>query len=606
MTRRARWLLVVAIIGVAAGVARGQVILSWISLSTLVWFLSEWLRFQARVYGEMPHVGIERRVNGRDELSGTLWAGRKIRIDLRIRGRWRLSPEIRIRDVVPDILEIQPASGQAARPEQSGARGSTGEKAFFMRGLSDARRWFADSGSDPADPASGHEWTLNRRCREQTFSYVARARAAGQVTLPGTRLTFQDQHRFFQRYRFVELSQTFRILPDYYQSGKLRPTVKRHNSLPRQGIHRLQRAGVGSELLELREYAAGDPPKSIAWKVSARRGKLMTRKYESEVPVRVQLFVDGSITTRVGDYGLRLLDQVSYVAASVAKAATSVGDPIGGVLVDEAGARQLGWLSGDRGFLLLLQALADFLYRPPPAVGGVTPYMMQSAFRICHERFPELLERRYNRIPFKLFASSRRRFRLAGVLAQVFQLSPREQAECCYDEATLALHLQGLLHRAGMPLVPPLYSPSRDLDAAGVRGLTRLAEAISRAIANARDNEVFVIFADPLVYSTSLPQLIHVLKLAVAKHHRVAFVCPTTTFMRPTSDPVQPRSNRIEDLLLASEQTRVRELATRMKREVMRLGIAVSFSGEREAIQMVLAEMDMARDGRTRLPGARS
>ena len=57
--------------------------------------------------------------------------------------------------------------------------------------------------------------------------------------------------------------------------------------------------------------------------------------------------------------------------------------------------------------------------------------------------------------------------------------------------------------------------------------------------------------------------------------------------------------------MLAAEQARVRDLALQMKRDLVRLGVAVSFSGEQNAIQMIIAEMGLARDGRTLAQGAR-
>ena len=228
------------------------------------------------------------------------------------------------------------------------------------------------------------------KCRA-TFTYTVGVRAAGHVTLPGVRLTLQDRYGFLRMHRFVRVEQKFRLLPDYFQSAELRPTIKRQNSLPQHGIHRMQRSGTGAELLELREYVPGDPPKSIAWKVSARRDKLMTRKYESEVPVRVHLFIDGSFSTRIGGYGLRLIDQINFVAASVAKAAISVGDPVSAMLVDENSIRRLPWAGGDRGFMQLLKALAEFSQTAPPASLTMTNYLMQCALRVTHERFPELL-----------------------------------------------------------------------------------------------------------------------------------------------------------------------------------------------------------------------
>ena len=91
----------------------------------------------------------------------------------------------------------------------------------------------------------------------------------------------------------------YRVLPPLADAEGHAPSGKRHNLLPPPGIHRLRRPGTGSELLDLRDYRPGDPPKTIAWKVTARRGRLITKEFESEVPVRCTLFVDASNSVRL-------------------------------------------------------------------------------------------------------------------------------------------------------------------------------------------------------------------------------------------------------------------------------------------------------------------
>ncbi len=598
MTSRARWLMLLGLVGLFGGVLRGQVLLSLLSLSAFGWILFEWFRFQMRVHFELPRLRFERFINGRNEARGSLWVGRLVHIELRLTSSVAIQPVLQIRDVVPEILELQ--IDLEVQPPQDSVLDK--KHRFAERSWKRIEK-FAEPKVNVQPP---NQWSIETACTKAEFKYSVHVRAAGELALPGVRLTLEDPFGFFRVHRFVAVEQRFLLLPDYYQAGELRPTIKRQNSLPQHGIHRLQRSGTGAELLELREYAPGDPPKSIAWKVSARRDNLMTRKYESEVPVRVHLFVDGSFSTRVGGYGLRLLDQINYVAASVARAAISVGDPVSGVLVDETRVQRLPWLAGDRGFLQLTKALAEFSHARPLAAKSTTPYLQLCAMRVCHERYPELLARRYHPIPFSFFASTRELYRLCGVLAEVFKLSPYEHVELIHDREKLGFYLQELLHQAGLPWMAPMILTPPDPAVSGAQRMQLLGDSMAKAIAHARDNEVFVVLADLLSCGPNLSQLLRVVKLALAKHHRVAFVCPTTTFLRPTAEAIEPKSMSMNDLLLAAEQVRVRDIALLMKRELMRLGVSVTFSGERPAIQMVLAEMDLARDGRTLLQGARS
>ncbi|MEZ6137450.1 MAG: DUF58 domain-containing protein [Pirellulaceae bacterium] len=625
MSNRARWLLILSLTGLAAGVLRGQPTVAYLSLSAFIWVLAEWLRFQFRVRVLLPRLKLRRLVNQRDDQTGTLWAGRQVQVELQLATAPRTSVgsstnqpldlvpvrdlhhlhNIILQDVVPEIFGLQfgPATGTTMWSELAAKTWQNLPHRIAWKMGRIFGLWSPTPIPDGLPP-SGNWWSADQD--RERFQYQVTTRAAGVVTFPGVRLTMVDSFGFFQLDRFIALEQTFRILPDFFQSAELRPDVKRHNSLPSHGIHRLKRSGVSSELLELREYVAGDPPKSIAWKASARRETLMTRQYESEVPVRVQFFIDGSVSTRVGGYGLRLLDQQNYVVASVAKAAIAVGDPITGSLIDESRCQRLPWLAGDLGFLRMLRSLAEFADRPPPTTPRLTPRMLIYAMAICQQRYPELLERPYYSIPFSFFAATREKYRLVGVLAEVLRLTPREQAECYIDDRLLANTIGRLLFAAGLPWMAPLLAEDYTTEETHAQSMGLFATAISRSIARARDNEVFVILADPYACAQHLDHLLPAVKLALAKHHRVAFVCPTPTFERPQPGAITPRNDSVGELLRVAEQARARELKAYLKRELVRLGAAVTYSGERSAIQMVLSEMDLARAGRSRVHGARS
>jgi hypothetical protein len=59
------------------------------------------------------------------------------------------------------------------------------------------------------------------------------------------------------------------------------------------------------------------------------------------------------------------------------------------------------------------------------------------------------------------------------------------------------------------------------------------------------------------------------------------------------------------ELFDRAEGLRNRELASRLQRELRRLGATVAFSGEQEAIRMVLTETELARSGRVAFAGVR-
>ncbi|MBX3182213.1 MAG: DUF58 domain-containing protein [Polyangiaceae bacterium] len=88
-------------------------------------------------------------------------------------------------------------------------------------------------------------------------------------------------------------------------------------------------AGEGSELKELRELSPGDPFKRIAWKASARRGKLMVREYEQDERDVVWLILDASVELWSGVPGGAPLDLAIDEVAAAANRHLRRGDRVG-------------------------------------------------------------------------------------------------------------------------------------------------------------------------------------------------------------------------------------------------------------------------------------
>src|SRR5262249_3487199 len=146
---------------------------------------------------------------------------------------------------------------------------------------------------------------------------------------------------FFYHRTFVPGVVVCPVLPARVDSRGRTVTSKQHNLLPPPGIHRLRRSGSGSELLDLRDYLPGDPPKTIAWKVSARRDRLITKEFESEVPLRCTLFVETSNSVRVRWSGQCALGRLLEIAAAVAQANCATRDLTGLCLFDEQSTQSI-------------------------------------------------------------------------------------------------------------------------------------------------------------------------------------------------------------------------------------------------------------------------
>ena len=260
LTTRAWWFLLIDFSLLALGVFDQRRTLALIGFTLLLWFLAEWLAFVMRAVFAVPSLEVTRQIGDARGKVDALWAGHVFAVRVHIRlGSAQGLPYVELMDAAP--LGVELTHGKTSR-----------------------------SGSI----ASGESVDLE---------YSIRCAGAGRVRFEGLRVRLCDLQGFFFHETFVAMPLSYRVLPPLADARGHRPSVKRDNLLPPPGVHRHLWAGSGSELLDLRDYLPGDPPKTIAWKVSARRDRLITKEFESEVPLRCTFFVDSGHGVRLGPPG---------------------------------------------------------------------------------------------------------------------------------------------------------------------------------------------------------------------------------------------------------------------------------------------------------------
>jgi len=577
--------------------ARGQTTISTLCLSVLVWIVWSWISFLWFSARELEALHIVRKVNGREQSTGILWANRKIEIELVLDCQDRFFRTAqRIRDVPPENLQLaqtQSDPGPSAIPWLASLWRPVRNLVLIER-----------------ENETANETRIPKPKNSVRIAYSAHALGAGALVMPGVRIEFHDPWKFFRKETFVEAKQSFLVLPSFIPLKDTSPILKKLSVIPRQGLHRYQRPGIGFELLELREYVDGDPPKSIAWKASARREKLMARQYESEVPVRVQLILDGTASTRVGGFGLRLIDQITSVAATLAHSVVHAGDAVGAYLVGDTETQHIPSATGTKGFYQQMQGMAKFATNSCPSQTLASVALLETAYSICNERFPELLDPQINPISMSSFSllitrATRQRTQLAAVMAELYDLSPITQVELNWNAPLLAKYLARFLNECGAPWMAPMVSST---DTSWLRSSARsslLAKAMLSAVGRASDNEVFVLITELTGMQFHRSDFFEALKIAKAKHHRVAVVIPSPTFVRPKPLKLESRILSASDLRQEAEHLRLQEWMAPLKRNLAKLGIPVAISGEAKTMSLVLSEIEIARDGRVIAAGAR-
>jgi uncharacterized protein (DUF58 family) len=125
------------------------------------------------------------------------------------------------------------------------------------------------------------------------------------------------------------------------------------------GFRSVRRLGEGRVFESLKEWVPGEDTRTIDWKATARRGKVMARQYEDERRQQVLLVIDaGRMLTAVVD-GRPRLESVVEAALHLAHSAVEHDDNIGLMVFADEVQQYLPPARGRRALRGVLDALAS-------------------------------------------------------------------------------------------------------------------------------------------------------------------------------------------------------------------------------------------------------
>lgn len=159
----------------------------------------------------------------------------------------------------------------------------------------------------------------------------------------------------------VPAARAFRVYPDLSaveRYGKLHA----RNRLIEAGLRRIRLRGQGTEFESLREWSAGDAFRTIDWKATARRGRVMVTQHEVERSQNVMIVLDCGrlMTPRLGEQ--RKFDYSVTAALSLASIAGLANDKVGLL----AFAREIVAASAPRATRSSLAHLSELTYDLEP------------------------------------------------------------------------------------------------------------------------------------------------------------------------------------------------------------------------------------------------
>jgi uncharacterized protein (DUF58 family) len=581
LTTRGFWFFIVAFALLATAILLGAAQLALICTTLLLWFLAQWFLFQLRLRLAVSRLTVERSIrNTRGEVE-SVWAGQKIDIAVTLSSSGKLAlPYVVVTDRVPALARLQ-------------------EGAFCLDG--------ALSAESP-----------------MTIAYRVECKSAGWLRFEGIKLQLADLQGFFTFATFIHDLREYRVLPTIAAKASHTTFVKQHNILPLLGTHRHARPGGSSELLDLRDYLPGDPPKMIAWKVSARRERLITKELESEVPIRCTLFIDTSNSVRVGPVGETALCRLIDVAAGVAQSNAAERDLTGLCLFDETGVTE--YVKPGRGSKHLLQMIGLLT-----DVAGLIPYsahakvreLVPVAFGLAQDLYPDWLDDDVNYFPrwlpfwspqpnytippgaprdgSRFSPGYRREYRwrkqLSAILAIRYGLGPGGLAFLLEDDERCVRYLQRFLaeHQVAFPF--PLYDHRGDYLFAAPQKPKILADMLLKAITRGKDNELFVLCIDVLENTDNLAPLERAVCVAKARHHQVIVICPWPVGVdTPGTKPSEKSAPFDYQLVLQRLCTKqLQQAFGRVQQAFGRIGVPVFCAAQGDSVSQILHRMRRLR-----------
>jgi len=329
--------------------------ISFLGLVAMAWLLAAWVRLRLCTAGFPRVVSLTRTLSDRGGSLRMLRAGRQTRVRVALRLSGRLAwPLVRMEDRVPD-------------------------DGMWTEVIKHPGWWPGVEGTLAPGGELSAEWNLD-------FPLPGIAR------FEGLRLTVMDRLGLVANVLFLRDGTECPVLPAGATADGEGTGLKRANLMPPPGGHRLRKAGGSSEILDIREYRPGDSPRWVAWKLSARRDRVLVKEFENEVPVHCQVIVDATGPVRRWRPGGSALCRLSMAAAEILEACDELRDPVGMIITTERDAVVERPNRGGRHRLRLLQRLAMESAMPPdqPPVDEDPLPLFEPAGRLAMEIYPEL------------------------------------------------------------------------------------------------------------------------------------------------------------------------------------------------------------------------
>ena len=601
LTVRSSFLIFLSVFGLAFGILIKQEAFALISLAILLLVWLQWLSFASmRRSTRKFRESFVRLIDGQSDATVTMVTDRTYEIELRFDlSKLRSGYRVTIQDGVADGFVV---TGLSQIVFES-PRGS------FLPAVrkSDPN----DSESPAALPAStsvaSQASNPSSDRKMARLKYLVQTPVCGKFLFTGVKLEIADAIGFFRSQQFIALNQTLTVLP-FLIRPQTTVSILKHNNLQQHlGHHRHRSAGISSELHGIRDYRPGDPPRSIAWKATAKLGKIMTSEYENEVPVRATLIVDLGGYQFEGRPKASAGDRSISTTASIARLLLADRDPVAALFINDRQTMRIEHGCGERHLAKVMQFLIQSSDTLPPLSHFRQGDLIKVVFEHAVLRFPDLMDEKYNhgRLPFaglRFGKAESDYFRrpLAVLFAHLYRLpvgaaislqysEPRMRELCLRYARDYALDSTS----TSLALDPPYSDVGQWFDARN-RNWLEISDRLNQVRAKAKENELFVIIAPEPFDMLSLELMETAIKTTVAAKHRCIFIAP-----EPPTMPTVISDSTAAQIFQRHHSDSYRTADSEFGNRLGSLGVAFTRIDDPSLMQLVAAEVGMLAIRRT-------
>ncbi len=190
----------------------------------------------------------------------------------------------------------------------------------------------------------------------------------GDVTTGSVYLRYASLLGLVDKWAMAPLEQTVRVYPALRQGEDQEIFLARGRQID-LALRQARERGLGRDFESLREYLEGDDLRDICWTATARRGQLITRRYQTERSQAVWIVLDAGrllqgrilrdTDERAAPRGYSKLDYACSTAVALAQLALYSGDRVGLLVYGQHVQQRVLPGRGPAHLRLIVEALAQ-------------------------------------------------------------------------------------------------------------------------------------------------------------------------------------------------------------------------------------------------------